>query len=212
VALRVHHSPRQSRETLDAEVGPLVELRAQCNARTEGEKLSLNDFVIRATGLALARVNAANVQFGGHVAYRYERVDLSIAVAVADGLYTPVIRDVPSKGVQAIAREMRALSEKARAGKLLPEDYEGGTFSISNLGMFGIKQFEAVINPPQAGILSVGAVERRVVPGEGESVRVAPMMSLTLSCDHRVIDGAVGAELLREIKRHLEDPLGLLLT
>jgi pyruvate dehydrogenase E2 component (dihydrolipoamide acetyltransferase) len=198
--------------TLDADVGALVALREQCNARSEAIKLSLNDFIIRAVGLALTRVKAANVQYGGQVAYRYERVDLSIAVAVPEGLYTPVIRDVAHKGVQAIAREMQALVTKAREGKLAPDDYEGGTFSISNLGMFGIKQFQAVINPPQAAILAVGAIERRVVPREDDSVRVASMLSLTLSCDHRVIDGAVGAELLAEIKRRLEDPLGLLLT
>ena len=214
IARRLAESKRSAPHfymTVDAEVGALLSLREQCNARAEGEKLSLNDFIIRATALALDRVKAANVQYGGQVAYRYERVDLSIAVAVPEGLYTPVLRDVTHKGVQAIAREMRALADKARAGKLLPEDYEGGTFSISNLGMYGIKQFEAVINPPQAGILAVGAVERRVVPGDGDSVRVASLLSLTLSCDHRVIDGAVGAELLREIKRRVEDPLGLLL-
>jgi pyruvate dehydrogenase E2 component (dihydrolipoamide acetyltransferase) len=214
IARRLAESKRSAPHfymTVDADVGALLALREQCNARGEGEKLSLNDFIVRATGLALARVKAANVQYGGHVAYRYERVDLSIAVAVAEGLHTPVIRDVPSKSVQAIARELKALADKARNGKLLPEEYEGGTFSISNLGMYGIKQFEAVINPPQAGILAVGAVERRVVPGDGESVRVASLLCLTLSCDHRVIDGAVAAELLREIKRRVEDPLGLVL-
>lgn len=197
--------------TVDVAMDALIKLRAQCNERPSAVKLSVNDFLIRALGLALKAVPAANVQYAGASMLRFQRVDISVAVALPEGLVTPIIRDAASKGVQEIAGEMRALGDKAKAGKLHPNDYEGGTFSLSNLGMYGIKQFEAVINPPQAGILAVGATERRVVPNEDGSVRVAQMLSATLSCDHRVIDGAVGASLLGEIKRRIEDPLGLLL-
>jgi len=197
--------------TVDIAMDALLKLRAQCNERPSAAKLSVNDFLIRALGLALKTVPAANVQYAGASMLRFQRVDVSVAVAVPEGLVTPIIRDAANKGVQEIATEMRALIEKAKAGKLHPNDYEGGTFSISNLGMYGIKQFEAVISPPQAGILAVGATERRVVPNDDGSVRVAHMLSATLSCDHRVIDGAVGASLLSEIKRRIEDPLGLLL-
>ncbi len=197
--------------TVDIAMDALLKLREQCNQRPSAVKLSVNDFVIRALGLSLRAVPAANVQYAGASMLRFQRVDISVAVSVPEGLVTPIIRDAASKGVQEIAEEMRALIDKAKAGKLHPNDYEGGTFSISNLGMYGIKQFEAVINPPQAGILAVGQSERRVVPNEDGSVRVAHVLSATLSCDHRVIDGAVGASLLGEIKRRVEDPLGLLL-
>jgi pyruvate dehydrogenase E2 component (dihydrolipoamide acetyltransferase) len=197
--------------TVDVAMDALSKLRAQCNARPGAIKLSVNDFVLRAVALSLVRVPAANVQYGGDVIHRFQRVDLSFAVAVPEGLFTPVIRAAETKGVATIAEETRALVDKARTGRLHPLDYEGGTFSISNLGMYGIKQFEAVINPPQAAILAVGVTERRVVVGDDDLPRVQSVMSATLSCDHRVIDGAVGAELLMEIKRSLEDPLGLLL-
>jgi pyruvate dehydrogenase E2 component (dihydrolipoamide acetyltransferase) len=197
--------------SVDVTMDGLLALREQCNARPGADKLSVNDFIVRAVAMALVKVPAANVQFGGDVVHRFQRVDISLAVAVPEGLYTPVIRDAASKPVAVIARETQELVAKARAGKLHPNDYEGGTFSISNLGMYGVKQFEAVINPPQAAILAVGAVEKRVVPDADDNVVVRRVLSATLSCDHRVIDGAVGAELLGEIKRRLEDPLGLLL-
>ncbi len=203
--------------TVDIEMDALLNLREQCNLRASTHqpaltKLSVNDFVIRAVALALKAVPAANVQYAGSSLFRFQRVDISVAVAVPEGLYTPVIRDAANKGVQTVAEEMRALIDKAKAGKLHPNDYEGGTFSISNLGMYGIKQFEAVINPPQSAILAIGSTERRVVPGVADGVRIARMLSATLSCDHRVIDGSVGATLLTEIKQRMEDPLGLLLA
>jgi pyruvate dehydrogenase E2 component (dihydrolipoamide acetyltransferase) len=197
--------------SVDVLMDALLVLREQCNARPGADKLSVNDFVVRAAAMALVKVPAANVQYGGEVVHRFQRVDISMAVAVSEGLYTPVIRDAANKSVAVIARESQALVAKARAGKLHPNDYEGGTFSVSNLGMFGIKQFEAVINPPQAAILAIGVVEKRVVPDADDKVVVRRALTATLSCDHRVIDGAVGAELLAEIKRRLEDPLGLLL-
>ncbi len=212
--------------TVDVEMDALLSLREQCNLRLTTQtasastqqasavKLSVNDFVIRALALALRAVPAANVQYAGASLLRFERVDISVAVAVPEGLYTPIIRDAANKSVQCIADEMRALVDKAKAGKLHPTDYEGGTFSLSNLGMYGIKQFEAVINPPQAAILAIGSTERRVLPGLGDNLadlRIARVLSATLSCDHRVIDGSVGAGLLTEVKQRLQDPLGLLL-
>jgi pyruvate dehydrogenase E2 component (dihydrolipoamide acetyltransferase) len=219
IARRLSESKRQVPHfymTVDVEMDALLKLREQCNLRASTQqphptKLSLNDFMIRAVALALEAVPAANVQYAAGSMLRFQRVDISVAVAVPEGLYTPVIRDAANKGVQTIADEMRGLIDKAKASKLHPSDYEGGTFSISNLGMYGIKQFEAVINPPQAAILAIGSTERRVVPGEADQVRVAHMLSATLSCDHRVIDGSVGAALLSEIKQRLQDPLGLLL-
>ncbi len=197
--------------TVDIAMDALLDLREQCNLRPRASKLSLNDFVIRALAMALHAAPAANVQYAGDSLLRFSRVDISVAVAVPDGLYMPVIRDAANKSVQTIAGEMRALVQRAKAGRLLPSDFEGGTFSLSNLGMYGIKQFEAVINPPQAGILAVGETERRVVPADDDNVRVARQLSATLSCDHRVIDGAVGAALLQDIKQRMQDPLGLLL-
>jgi pyruvate dehydrogenase E2 component (dihydrolipoamide acetyltransferase) len=196
--------------SVDVDVDALLELRAQCNARPGAVRLSLNDFILRAVALSLVAVPEANVQYAGDAIHRFTRVDISVAVALDAGLVTPIVRDAAHKGVQTIAEEMRGLVEKAKAGRLHPSDYEGGTFSISNLGMYGIKQFEAVINPPQGAILAVGATERRVVP-VGDEICVRNQLTATLSCDHRVIDGAVGARLLGEIKRGLEDPLGLLL-
>src|SRR5690606_13630856 len=142
--------------------------------------------------------------------YKFARADVAVAVAVPGGLVTPIIRDAGSKGLGAIAGEMQALAEKAKSGKLAPEDYSGGSISLSNLGMYGIKQFEAVINPPQAAILAVGAAEARPVVKDG-ALAVATVMEATLSCDHRAIDGATGAALLTAVKGILEQPLRLML-
>jgi pyruvate dehydrogenase E2 component (dihydrolipoamide acetyltransferase) len=160
--------------------------------------------------LALKKVPNANVQFAGDKLYRFSRSDISVAVAIEGGLITPVIRGAENKGLAAISAEMKQLAEKARAGKLMPEEYQGGTLSLSNLGMFGIKQFDAVINPPQAAILAVGAGEERAVVKNGALV-VANVMSVTLSCDHRAIDGAVGAEFLAAFKGYLQNPLSMAL-
>ncbi len=198
--------------TVEVELDKLMAQRKELNNRLadEGVKLSVNDFIIRASALALKKVPAANVRYAGDKMYWYERADVSVAVAVEGGLVTPVVRGADSKGLADISRDVKELATKARDGKLMPEDYAGGTFSISHLGMFGIKEFSAVINPPQGAILAVGAGEQRAVVKEG-ALAVATVMNCTLSCDHRAIDGAVGAEFLAAFKGYLEDPITMLL-
>ncbi len=153
---------------------------------------------------------AANASWSDDGTVMYDRVDVSVAVAIPGGLITPIIFDAANKGLVQISAEMKALAAKARDGKLKPEEYQGGTFSLSNLGMFGIKQFEAVINPPQGCILAIGAGEQRAVVKNGQ-LAVATVMSCTLSVDHRVVDGAVGAEFMAAFKKLIEEPLGMLL-
>ena len=195
---------------IDCEIDRLLEIRKELNNRDDGFKLSVNDFVIRAVALALAQVPAANASWTDAGIRRYHRADVAVAVAIEGGLVTPVVRGAESKGLKLISVEMKALAEKARAGKLMPEDYQGGTFSISNLGMFGIRDFAAVINPPQGGILAIGAGEQRPVVKDG-ALAVATVMTCTLSGDHRVIDGAVGAEFMAAFKKLIQDPLTMLL-
>jgi pyruvate dehydrogenase E2 component (dihydrolipoyllysine-residue acetyltransferase) len=200
--------------TLDCEIDALLKLRADLNAKSpEGKvayKLSVNDMIIKAAAVALKRVPAANASWTDTAIRLYQSADISVAVAVPNGLVTPVIRNADAKGLAQISNEMKALAEKARAGKLVPEDYQGGTFSLSNLGMFGIREFAAVINPPQGAILAVGAGEQRAVV-KGGALAIATVMSATLSCDHRVVDGVVGAEWLAAFKKIVEDPLTMLL-
>ncbi|GAK32896.1 acetyltransferase component of pyruvate dehydrogenase complex [Iodidimonas nitroreducens] len=198
--------------TIDVSLEKLMAQRKDLNARLEGEgvKISVNDFIIRASALALKKVPAANAMFAGDKAYLFKRQDISVAVAIDGGLITPVIRDAGAKGLATISREMKDLATKARDGKLMPEDYQGGTFSISNLGMFGIREFGAVINPPQGAILAVGAGEKRAVVVD-DAVAVKLMMSVTLAVDHRVLDGAIGAEFLAAFKGYIEDPMTMLL-
>ena len=196
--------------TVDCTIDRLLEMRADLNGRSDAYKISVNDFVIRAVALALRKVPEANAQWGGSVIRRFKQVDVSIAVAIEGGLITPVIRKADTKGLAALSDEMKELAQRAREGKLAPEEYQGGSFSISNLGMYGIKQFDAVINPPQAGILAIGVGEKRPVVKDG-AIDVATVMSCTLSCDHRVIDGAIGANLLTAFKGFVEDPLTMLL-
>jgi pyruvate dehydrogenase E2 component (dihydrolipoamide acetyltransferase) len=197
--------------TIDCEIDALLALRKELNAREGADyKLSVNDFLIKALALALRKVPAANRSWGGDKLYQYKDADVSVAVAIPDGLITPIIRRADQKGLSTISREMRDLGVRARGGKLKPEEYQGGSFSISNLGMYGIREFAAVINPPQAGILAVGAGEQRPVVKDG-ALATATMMSATLAADHRVIDGAVGAELLAAFKGYVQDPLSMLL-
>jgi len=196
--------------TVDVRLDPLLKLRSEINAALpENRKLSVNDLVIKALALALIEVPDANVQFAGDQLYKFQRADISVAVAIPGGLITPVVRDADGKRLSDIAVEMKDLALRARDGKLQPQDYTGGTASLSNLGMFGIKQFDAVINPPQALILAVGAGEKRpyVV---GDELTVATVMSATGSFDHRAIDGAVGAQLMAAFKRLVENPLAML--
>jgi pyruvate dehydrogenase E2 component (dihydrolipoamide acetyltransferase) len=200
--------------TVDCELDALLKLRAELNARSGADyKLSVNDFVIKALALALRKVPAANRGWGGDKLYQYRDVDIGVAVAIPDGLVTPLIRRADQKGLATISTEMRDLSARARdpgGMKLKPEEYQGGSFSISNLGMYGIREFAAVINPPQAGIIAVGAGELRPVIKDG-ALATATVMTATLSADHRLVDGATGAELLGAFKRYVEAPVSMLL-
>jgi pyruvate dehydrogenase E2 component (dihydrolipoamide acetyltransferase) len=196
--------------TVDVRLDALLKLRGELNAALEarGIKLSVNDMIIKALALALRQVPKCNVSFAGDNLISYSRADISVAVAAPSGLITPIIVGADAKPISVIATEMKALADKARAGKLQPHEYQGGTASLSNLGMFGIKQFDAVINPPQAMILAVGAGEKRpyVI---ADALAIATVMSVTGSFDHRAIDGADGAELMGAFKTLIENPMGL---
>jgi len=197
---------------IEVELDALLTLRQQLNGKApEGVKLSVNDFVIRAMALALKRVPDANASFAGDRIIRYRHADVGIAVALPDnGLITPIIFKAETKGLAEISEEMKEKAARARDRKLKPEEYQGGGFAISNLGMFGIRDFAAVINPPHGGILAIGAGEQRPVVRDG-ALAVATMMTCTLSCDHRVIDGALGARLLAAFKGFIEDPVTMML-
>jgi pyruvate dehydrogenase E2 component (dihydrolipoamide acetyltransferase) len=187
----------------------LLKLREEINAVEGLPKLSVNDFVVKALALALQQVPEANARWSDEGIRRYRNVDVSVAVAVEGGLYTPVVRGAESKSLGQIAAEMKDLAARAKERKLLPSDTAGGTTTVSNLGMYGVESFAAIINPPQATILAVGAATRRPVV-VGEEIRVGTRMDCTLSCDHRVVDGAVGARLLAAFRALVETPLRLL--
>ena len=197
--------------SLDCNLDKLLEIRASINSKSNDKyKISVNDMIIKAASASLIKVPKANASWENENTRYYKNTDISVAVAIDGGLITPIVRNVQSKGLFDISSDMKYLSSKAKEGKLLPEDYIGGSFSISNLGMFGIKQFSAVINPPQGAILAVGAGERKAVV-INENISIATVMSVTLSCDHRVIDGAVGAEFLSVFKEYIENPSLMLL-
>lgn len=203
--------------TLDVDVGELLKLRELANAgapkTADGApayKLSVNDFVIKALALALQRVPAANAAWAGDRILRFAHSDIGVAVALEGGLITPIIRKAEEKSLSAISNEMRGLAERARAKRLKPHEYQGGATTISNLGMYGVREFSAIINPPQATLLAVGAVQRRPVEAEDGSARFTSQMTVTLSCDHRVVDGALGAELLAAFKQFIESPVRML--
>ena len=201
--------------TADIEVDALLKLRGELNAKSAKDgpaafKLSVNDLVIKAAAVALRRVPAANASWTEEGVANYHDVDISVAVATDGGLITPIVRRADQKGVATISNEMKELIARARAGKLKPEEFQGGGFSISNLGMYGVKSFSAIINPPQGGILAVGAGEPRPVVRDGAIVP-ATVMTATLSVDHRVIDGAVAAEWIAAFKAVVQDPLSLML-
>src|SRR5579875_438736 len=195
--------------SIDCELDALLKLREELNTKSP-DKISINDLLIRAAALALRQVPAANAAWSEEGILLWERVDIAIAVALEDGLITPIVRAADTKGLAAIARDTKDLIARARTGKLKLEEFQGGTFSISNLGMYGVRDFAAVINPPHGCILAVGAGERRPVVKDG-ALAVATMMSCTLSCDHRAVDGAVGAQFLAAFKTLIEDPLRMLL-
>jgi pyruvate dehydrogenase E2 component (dihydrolipoamide acetyltransferase) len=200
--------------TIHCDIGALLALRDQLNRRApEGEgayKLSINDFVVRAVALARRNHRECNAAWTDRALLLYQAVDVCVAVAAPNGLITPIVRNADHKGLAAISNEVKALAAKARDGKLTPEEYQGGGFTVSNLGMFGISEFAAIINPPQTCLLAVGAGEKRPVVKDG-AVAIATMMTCTLSADHRAVDGAKGAEFLASLKRLLEEPLTMLL-
>jgi pyruvate dehydrogenase E2 component (dihydrolipoamide acetyltransferase) len=201
--------------TMDFELDALLALRSDLNAKSSKDgpgafKLSVNDLIIKACGVALRRHPGVNSSYTDEAIIEYQDVDISVAVAIPDGLITPIIRRADQKGLASISAEMKDLASRAKAGKLKPEEFQGGGFSISNLGMFGMTSFSAIINPPQSAILAVGAGEKRAVVKQG-ALAIATVMTCTLSCDHRVVDGALGAEFLATLKTIIEDPLSLML-
>lgn len=196
----------------DIRLDALMKFRADLNGQLSGRgvKLSVNDFIIKACALALQAVPAANAVWAGDRVLQLEPSDVAVAVAIEGGLFTPVLRDAEMKSLSALSAEMKDLAARARDRKLSPQEYQGGSFAISNLGMFGIDNFDAVINPPHGAILAVGAGVKKPVVGKDGELSVATVMSVTLSVDHRVIDGALGAELLQHIVDNLENPMVML--
>ena len=213
IARRLSQSMQESPHiylTVDIRLDALLRLRGELNASLEsrGVKLSVNDMLIKALAVALERVPSCNVSFGGDVMRQYKRADISVAVSIPGGLITPIIVDAGGKSMSKISTEMSELAAKAKEGKLQPNEYQGGTASISNMGMMGIKQFTAVINPPQAMIMAIGAGEKRPYVVD-DALAIATVMSATGSFDHRAIDGADGALLMKTFKELVENPLGL---
>ena len=214
IARRMTESKQQAPHfylTVDCELDALLSLRKELNDKADGAyKLSINDLVIKAAAVALMKVPDANVGYSEDGIRRYKNADISVAVATDKGLITPIICNANGKGLAAISIEMKELAQKANDGKLMPEEYQGVSFSISNLGMFGVKQFDAVINMPQGCILAVGAGEQRPVVKDG-ALAIATVMSVTISVDHRAVDGAVGAQFLGAFKSLIQDPMTMLL-
>jgi pyruvate dehydrogenase E2 component (dihydrolipoamide acetyltransferase) len=200
--------------TIDCEADTLESLRQELNAQAQSSKtsykLTINDFIIKASALALQDVPQVNASWTDEAVIQYKDIDISIAVATENGLITPILRQVDGKGLEVISNQVKALAEKAKNGRLQPNDYQGGGFSISNLGKYGIKSFSAIINPPQSCILAVGAAEKRPIV-KNDELAIATMFSCTLSADHRVVDGAVAAEFLQAFKHYIENPLQMML-
>jgi pyruvate dehydrogenase E2 component (dihydrolipoamide acetyltransferase) len=200
--------------TIDCEAGALDALRHELNAQAPSSKtsykLTINDFIIKAAALALQDVPQVNASWTDEAVLQYKDIDISIAVATENGLITPILRQVDNKGLEVISNQVKALAEKAKNGRLQPNDYQGGGFSISNLGKYGITSFSAIINPPQSCILAVGASEKRPII-KNDELAIATMFSCTLSADHRVVDGAVAAEFLQAFKHYIENPLQMML-
>lgn len=193
--------------TVECRIDDLMEIRKQVNEQADGKyKLSVNDFVIKATAMALQDVPGANASWSNDVIINYENSDISVAVATPNGLITPIIKEAEHKSLPSISVEMKELAKKARDGKLKPHEFQGGTCSVSNLGMFGVSEFSAIINPPQACIIAVGAGVEKPIVKDGTIV-IGTTMKATLSCDHRVVDGAVGAQLLQAFQKYIESPV-----
>ena len=197
--------------TVECDLDALLILRRQIHDLPEtAQKFSVNDFIVKACALALLKVPEANVTWHDTFIRQHHTADVAVAVAIEGGLITPIVQSAHVKTLAEISTEVRSLAERARSGKLKPEEYQGGTFTLSNLGMFGIRNFSAIINPPQACILAVGAGEKRVVVKD-EQITIATIMTGTLSVDHRAVDGAIGAAFLQEFKKFIENPLCLLI-
>jgi len=196
----------------EVQLDALMKFRADLNKQLEprGVKLSVNDFIIKASAMALQAVPDCNAVWAGDRILRLKPSDVAVAVAIEGGLFTPVLKDAHLKSLSALSAEMKDLATRARSKKLAPHEYVGGSMAISNLGMFGIENFDAVINPPHGSILAVGAGVKKPVVGADGELKVATVMSMTLSVDHRVIDGALGAEFLREVVAYLESPVTML--
>lgn len=207
---QIPHFYLRIRCSMDAVMDARVELNHALASEGRDTKISVNDFILRAAALALRDVPAANVSFAGDEIHVFDRVDISVAVATDGGLVTPIVRDADRKGLAAIANEVKALAAQAREGQLRPEQYQGGTFTISNLGMYGVETVYPILNPPQACILGVGAVEEQPVVRSGEVV-IGRIAAITLAADHRVVDGAVGAQLMAALRERLEEPLCMIL-
>jgi pyruvate dehydrogenase E2 component (dihydrolipoamide acetyltransferase) len=203
--------------SMDIEIDALVALMGQLNAKSPAKDapgaylITINDMVIKAAAATLRKVPAVNASWTDDGMAFYDDVDISVAVSIPDGLITPIIRQADVKGLATISREMKDLAGRARAGKLKPEEFQGGGFSISNMGMFGVSSFTAIINPPQSAILAVAAGRKRPIVNKDGELAVATVMTCTLSVDHRVADGALGANWMRAFKQVVEDPLSLLL-
>lgn len=197
--------------TIDCRIDNLLDTRKQLNvAGKDKYKLSVNDFIVKACAMALKAYPAANVSWTDEAVLQYKHADISVAVATPNGLITPIVKQAENKGLADISKEVKELAGRAREGKLKPEEFQGGTFTVSNLGMFGIREFGAIINPPQSCILAVGAGEERPYVENGQ-VKIGNFMSCTLSTDHRTVDGAVGAEFLQVLKNYIENPAAMLL-
>lgn len=212
IAKRLQESKQTAphfRVNIDACIDELLATRAQINAANKHAKVSVNDFIVKACACALQKIPAMNIQFTGDTIHQFSHADISVAVAIDDGLITPIVRAAETKGLLSISSEVRDLATRAKIGRLTPNEFQGGTFCVSNLGMYGIKSFDAIINPQQAAILAVGAGEQRPVVRNGE-LAVATMMSLSLASDHRVIDGALAAEFMHCLKGFLEQPATML--
>ncbi|NND48702.1 MAG: pyruvate dehydrogenase complex dihydrolipoamide acetyltransferase, partial [Rhizobiales bacterium] len=200
--------------TIECEIDALLKLRSELNAKSpEGDgayKVSVNDFILKASALALIKVPEANASWAGDAILRHKHADIGVAVAIDGGLITPIVWQAETKGLATISAEVKDLAARARERKLEPQEYQGGTFSVSNLGMFGITSFASVVNQPQGAIMSVGAGVQKPIVRDG-AVAIATIMSVTLTCDHRCVDGAIGAQFLQAFKGFIEDPVRMML-
>jgi pyruvate dehydrogenase E2 component (dihydrolipoamide acetyltransferase) len=203
---------------IECQIANLLEARKQVNSLAAKDehgkssyKISVNDFIIKASAMALKQVPEANASWHEDAILQYNNIDVAVAVAIADGLITPIIRNAEQKKILAISKEMKQLVAKAKSGSLTPEEFQGGGFSISNLGMYGIKQFNAIVNPPQGAIIAIGAGEKKVIVNEQGNFVAIDIINVSLSCDHRVIDGAVAAQYLNKFKYYIENPVTLLM-